>query len=109
MKNLFAIIAGCLFLSMNVNAASTTRCVSIETVSGEHCNSDDSLQVKVTNDCSQPVYVKMCIEDKIRGWTCGSDTMRSGETNTGFFACHATTKYEWDSCTGGYSECGFNK
>jgi len=97
-----------LHLSTSVFAADTRYCVSVDNLWGNSCGSSDSLQIKVENKCSQRVYVKMCLERKNGVWSCGSDSaLDPGETNTGFYTCHATGNYKWSACTGGYNECGF--
>lgn len=109
MKRLTLIII-LLFLcfAANVFAKDTRHCVSLDSEWGDNCGSSDSLQINVKNRCSQRVYVKMCLERKDGKWSCGSDsTLDPGETNNGFWTCHATGDYKWSSCTGGYKECGF--
>ena len=50
----------------------------------------------------------MCIEKTNGKWSCGSDSsLGVNQSNGGFWACDATGNYIWDSCTGGYKECGF--
>lgn len=109
MKKIFWLIslAG-LMLTADALANNAQNCVRLDPVWGNSCGKPDSLQVKVTNRCSQTVYVKMCIEKKGGGWSCGSDSiLKPGNTNNGFWACQATGNYRWDACTGGYQECGF--
>lgn len=109
MKKLIGIVlvAG-LSLSGNAPAADADHCVVLDDRWGERCGSTDSLQIRVTNQCSQRVYVKMCLQKKDGRWSCGSDSsMDPGDTNRGFYTCHATGNYRWAACTGGYKECGF--
>ncbi|MDD8058465.1 MULTISPECIES: hypothetical protein [Shewanella] len=97
-----------LWLSASVFAADAQHCVLLDDSWGNSCGSPDSLQIKVKNGCSQTIYVKMCIEKKDGKWSCGSDSsLAPGRTNTGFYTCHATSRYKWSACTGGYKECGF--
>ncbi|MBU2966579.1 hypothetical protein Q4508_03225 [Amphritea sp. 2_MG-2023] len=109
MKKLVGIISIVGFLLSNsVFAADAQNCVSLDPKWGSRCGSPDSLHIKVKNRCSQRVYVKICLEKKDRKWNCGSDgTLDPGETNTGFYTCHATGDYRWSACTKGSSECGF--
>lgn len=109
MKKLTIIIATVsLFCAMNVFAMDAESCVSLDKEWGNHCGSSDSFQIKATNNCSQRIYVKMCLEKKNGQWSCSSDSRLSpGETNYGFYTCHATGYYKWSACTGGYKECGF--
>lgn len=111
MKNLLALSFLALFaFSGAANAKNTMNCVDVTTSWGTKCGSGDSMHVVVKNRCHQRVYVKMCVEKKGGGWSCGSDsTLDHNERNTGFWACHATGNYRWNSCTGGYKECGFKK
>lgn len=96
------------WLSASVLAADAQHCISLDDRWGKQCGSSDSLQIKVKNKCAQRVYVKMCLEKKNGKWSCGSDsTLDPGQTNTGFYTCHATSNYKWSACTGGYEECGF--
>lgn len=97
-----------LFMTASAFAADTSDCVVLTREQGNNCASRDSLQIKVTNKCSENVYVKMCLERKDGQWNCGSDSiLKPGRTNTGFYACHGTGNYQWSSCTGGFKECGF--
>ena len=97
-----------LCFTINVFAKNTDDCVSIDKIWGEKCGSEKSLQVKVKNQCSENVYVKMCIERENGTWECGSDPkLYPGETNTGFYTCKATGEYKYATCTDGFKECGF--
>jgi len=110
MKKLSFLIITCLFFSLNVYSADTAKCVNLESFRGDNCGSPDSIRVNVTNRCAKKIYVRMCQQRSDGKWTCGSDSaLKPGSTNTGFYTCHATGKYEWNSCTGGYKECGFKK
>ncbi|WP_345984872.1 hypothetical protein WCX49_09585 [Sulfurimonas sp. HSL-1656] len=107
-KLILALLALGLLLSTNVFAQDAKFCVHLDDRWGDNCGSSDSLSIKVTNQCNQRVYVKMCLEKKNGNWSCGSDsTLDPGETNNGFYTCHATGDYQWSACTGGYNECGF--
>ena len=111
-KMLVAVLIGTVIAisSTSINAENTEHCISLEKVRGNSCGSPKSMDVRVTNKCPHPVYVKMCIQRTNGTWDCKSDShLDARKTNTGFFTCHSTGKYEWSSCTGGYSECGFNK
>ena len=104
------IITAALYLTLSTNAfaADAKHCVSLDDRWGNNCNSSNSMQMVVTNKCSQRVYVKMCIERKNGNWSCWSDsTLDPGEDNNGFYVCNATGNYQWSACTGGYNECGF--
>jgi hypothetical protein len=108
MNKLF--LAGLLtfIFSLNIHASSTTHCVNVETTRGDSCGTPDSMNVWVTNNCPSMVYVKVCLEKADGNWSCGSDSsLRPGKRNGAFYTCHATRNFEWNSCTGGYSECGF--
>ena len=106
-KLLITIFLTVLF-SFNAYAESTRHCVSLETPRGQSCGSPDSMNVIAQNNCGTTVYVKVCVEKTNGKWSCGSDSsLRPGARNGGFYTCHATAQYRWDSCTGGYSECGF--
>ena len=97
-------------LFLNVHAKSTHHCVKAEPFWGKSCGNKDSMNVRIRNNCSESVYVKVCVERTSGKWSCGSDSgLEAGTTNAGFYTCHATGNYEWRTCTGGYSECGFKK
>lgn len=105
--NCLILVVGGLLVG-SAHATDTTYCVALTSNAGKNCGASDSLQIKVKNNCSTPVYVKMCLEKKDGRWSCGSDSkLKPGDTNSGFWACHATGEYKWMSCTGGYAECGF--
>jgi len=107
---LFVAVFFILIFSLNTHASSTRHCVNVETTRGDSCGTPDSMNVWVTNNCSSKVYVKVCLEKTNGKWSCGSDSsLKPGKRNGGFYTCRATRNYVWDSCTGGYSECGFKK
>ncbi|MEQ8898107.1 MAG: hypothetical protein RID23_13550 [Roseovarius sp.] len=85
-------------------------CITLDRVWGDKCGRNDSLHIIVTNNCPSATFIKMCIEEKDGGWSCGSDNnLERGGTNRGFWACSATGDYSYAACTGGYSECGFKR
>lgn len=103
---IMAVISLC--FSINIFAKNMDDCVSINKTWGDKCGSEKSVQVKVKNQCSENVYVKMCVERENGTWECGSDPrLEPGETNTGFYTCKATGNYKYATCTGGFKECGF--
>ncbi|EQC48924.1 hypothetical protein M899_3197 [Bacteriovorax sp. BSW11_IV] len=50
--------------------------------------------------------MKSCIQKTDGGRTCTAANIRPGGRYIGSFACSSTGRYEWNSCTGGRSECG---
>ena len=108
MSKLFVVILLSFIFSFNIHASDTKHCVNINTTRGDSCGTPDSMNVWVTNNCSTKVYVKVCLERKDGKWSCGSDSsLKPGKRNGAFYTCHATRNYRWDTCTGGYKECGF--
>ena len=110
MKKIIMLILCALMFSGNVYAKNTRYCVALEANRGNKCGKPESMQITVRNQCSVPVYVKFCIEGQDGKGDCGSDShLKPGKSNGGFWDCRSTGRYEWDSCTGGYKECGFKK
>lgn len=104
----FLLLSGMLLVSTSVFSLNTKHCVNLVSEWGKKCNSTKSLQKIAENNCSEDVYIKMCIEKSDGKWSCSSvSKFKPNAKASGFYTCHATGKYEWASCTGGREECGF--
>ena len=62
---------------------------------GEHCASGDSVEVRVRNDCTLPVDVQICYEQRGGGCVCGTHrNLAPGTEGTpAFWACNVTGRY----------------
>lgn len=104
--DMFFVLLSSLILTISSYAYNTSNCIRVESRWGQSCNSSRSLDLVYRNVCGQEVYLKSCIQKTDGGRTYTAANIRPGGRYIGSFACSSTGRYEWNSCTGGRSECG---
>lgn len=82
--------------SLRASCTSFDACVTVTSATrGDHCASADSIEVRVRNDCAQPVDVEICYEARDGRCVCGnhSNVMPGTEADPPFWACGLTGRY----------------
>ncbi len=98
---------GCLFFAVaNTHAYDGAACVEHEVLRGTHCGKGESADLLVTNNCRDPMYVKVCWERANHDWDCGVDSSLKPAKKNGFWTCASTGRYKWAACTD-EKECTF--
>lgn len=72
------------------------------------CGTSDGYKVRITNQCPDRVYVKVCLQITTTsyGWDCGSSPILQGKRNQ-FDTCHGTGIYRMCSSLDNWGCAGF--
>jgi len=88
-------------------AYDTEGCIGLSIERGTRCNSANSMEVSLQNNCGVTTFWKICVEEIGGKFNCFSDHhFTPNEKNSGGFACHATGQYKFEACTNA-NECYF--